>query len=144
MVRVLSQRRQDSEWPTQPWRHFNVVLLDKNGVQVPFSIRNVVAVGRPQAPHGSAKPYCNRTSKLLSSLCYSVHIPMNATASDHQPSDLSHISLLWSYLIILSFLRLLRLDPLVLHILSVAWKLLPSSSAAPAAIEVTERLRFQA
>lgn len=38
------------------------------------------------------------------------------------------VELIWSYMIFLHFLRLLRLDPIVLHVLSVLWKLLPDNT----------------
>lgn len=37
------------------------------------------------------------------------------------------VELIWSYMILLHFLRLLQIDPVMLHVLSVLWKFLPDT-----------------
>lgn len=38
------------------------------------------------------------------------------------------VELLWGYMILLHFARLLPIDPLVLHFLSVVWKFMPNTA----------------
>lgn len=65
-------------------------------------------------------------------------VGLNATTStrdDWARDCWPQVELIWSYMIILSFARLLRIDPVIIHVLSILWKLLPDT-AAPLVLEI--------
>ncbi len=57
-------------------------------------------------------------------------IGFNATAETRDQWALDYyprVELIWGYMILLHFARLLPLDPLLLHFLSVLWKFMPNT-----------------
>ena len=51
----------------------------------------------------------------------------NDTRDEWARESWRSVELIWSYMILLHFARLLRLDPFVVHVLAVLWKVLPTS-----------------